>query len=43
MPGYIEKACIRFGHTPPNKPQMQPHPHTLPIYGATIQFAKHID
>ncbi len=40
MPGYIEKACIRFGHSPPNKPQMQPHPHTLPTYGTTIQFAK---
>jgi hypothetical protein len=22
---------------------MQPHPHTLPTYGLTIQFAKHID
>ncbi len=21
MPGYIEKAAIRFGHEPPNKPQ----------------------
>jgi hypothetical protein len=21
MPGYIEKACIRFGHTMPVKPQ----------------------
>ena len=21
MPGYIKKACIRFGHTIPNKPQ----------------------
>jgi hypothetical protein len=30
MPGYIKKACTRFGHTPPNKPQMPPHPHTLP-------------
>jgi hypothetical protein len=43
MPGYIKKACIRFGHTPLNKPQMQPHPHTLPTYGATIQFAKQIN
>ncbi len=43
MPGYIKKDCIRFGHTPPNKPQMQPHPHTLPTYGTTIQFAKHIN
>ena len=43
MPGYIEKALIRFEHTPPNKPQLQPHPHTVPTYGATIQYAKHID
>ena len=26
-----------------NKPQRQPHPHTLPTYGATIQYAKHIN
>jgi hypothetical protein len=43
MTGYIEKTLIRFGHTPPNKPQLQPHPHTVPTYGATIQYAKHID
>jgi hypothetical protein len=32
MPEYIEKALlIRFGYTPPDKPQLQPHhPHTLP-------------
>ncbi len=42
MPGYIEKACIRFGHVYPTKPQMQPHPHTMPTYGATIQYAKAI-
>ena len=43
MTGYIKKTLIRFGHTPPNKPQLQPHPHTVPTYGATIQYAKHID
>ena len=43
MPGYIKKAVVRFGHTPPDKPQLQPHPHTLPAYGATIQYAKRID
>ena len=43
MPGYIEKTLIRFGHTPPNRPQLQPHPHTLSTYGATIQYAKCID
>ena len=43
MPGYIKKAVVRFGHTPPDKPQLQPHPHTLPVYGATIQYAKCIN
>jgi hypothetical protein len=43
MPGYIEKAAIRIGHEPPNKPQWQPHPHSIPTYGATIQYAKHTD
>ncbi len=41
MPGYIQKAAIRFGHEPPNKHQWQPHPHSIPTYGATIQYAKH--
>ncbi len=39
MPGYIENALVRFGHKPPDKPQMQPYPHTLPTYGAKIQYA----
>ena len=39
MPGYIENALIRFGHKKPDKPQMQPYPHTTPTYGATIQYA----
>jgi hypothetical protein len=43
MPGYIKKALVRFGHTPLDKPQLQPHPHILPAYGATIQYAKCID
>ena len=25
---------------PPDKPQMQPYPHTTPTYGATVQYAK---
>ena len=33
MPEYIEKEMVRFGHKPPSKPQMQPHPHTTPVYG----------
>ena len=40
MPGYIKKALIRFGHVPPAKPQHQPHEHTKPTYGATVQYAK---
>ena len=43
MPGYIEKALLRFGHEPPDKPQMQPYPHTLPTYGAKVQYAKPLD
>jgi hypothetical protein len=39
MPGYIENALVRFGHEPPDRPQMQPYPHTIPTYGATVQYA----
>ncbi len=40
MPGYIKNALTRFSHKLPNKPQLQPHPHMLPTYGATVQYAK---
>jgi hypothetical protein len=40
MQGNIENAIIRLGHKLPNKLQLQPHPHTLPTYGTTVQFAK---
>ena len=40
MPGYVEKALARFGHKIPEEPQHQPHRHTVPSYGATIQYAK---
>jgi hypothetical protein len=43
MPGYIEKALLRFGHEPPDKPQMQPFPHTIPSYGAKVQYTKDLD
>ena len=43
MPGYIKKALLHFGHEPPNKPQMQPFPHTIPSYGAKVQYAKELD
>jgi hypothetical protein len=34
---------LRFGHTPPDKPQLQPYPHTIPTYGATVLYAKAAD
>ena len=40
MFNYIEKYLVRFGHKSPIKPQHQPHQHSTPMYGATIQFAK---
>ncbi len=43
MPGYIEKNLVQFGHVLLTKPQMQPHPHTIPTYGTTVQYAKAID
>ena len=43
MPGYIENALVRFGHEPPDKPQLQPYPHTIPTYGTTVQYAKAAD
>jgi hypothetical protein len=43
MPGYIKKALLQFGHKPPAKPQHQPHEHTKPTYGTTIQYGKAAD
>jgi hypothetical protein len=40
MPEYIEQALAHFGHPIPDKPQHQPHPHTILTYGATVQYAK---
>ena len=40
MPGYVKKALARFGRLQPKYPQHQPHKHTVPTYGATIQYAK---
>ena len=31
---------VQFGHKQPSKPQMQPHPHTKPVYGAKIPYAQ---
>jgi len=43
MPGYVEHALTRFGHLIPKILQHQPHKHTVPTYGATIQYAKDDD
>ena len=43
MPGYVNKACIRFKHEKPTRKQDQPHQHTIHTYGAKIQFAKEAD
>jgi hypothetical protein len=43
MPGYVERAHARFGHHIPKQLQHQPHKHTVPTYGATIQYAKDDD
>jgi len=40
MPEYVERALARFGHSIPDKPQHQLHLHTIPTYGATVQYAK---
>ena len=38
MPGYIQKALLRFGHERPRKVQNSPHPHIAPTYGAKAQY-----
>jgi hypothetical protein len=43
MPGYVERALARFGHLIPKTLQHQPHKHTVPTYGASIQYAKDND
>jgi hypothetical protein len=40
MPGYIENALTRLSHKLSNKLQLQPHPHMVPTYDATVQYAK---
>ena len=39
MPGYLDKAYVRFNHEKPMKIQNSPHPHVLPNYGAKTQYA----
>jgi hypothetical protein len=38
MPGYIDKALVRFNHKKPTKVQNSPYPHVSPKYGTTIQY-----
>jgi hypothetical protein len=40
MPKYVEQALARFGYSIPAKSQHQPHPHTIPTYGTTVQYPK---
>ncbi len=40
MPGYVERALTRFGHDILKQHQHQLHKHTVPTYGATVQYAK---
>ncbi len=40
MPEYVECALAQFNHPAPDKPQHQPHQHSIPTYGATVQYAK---
>ena len=39
MPGYLDKAFVRFNHEPPMKIQNSPYPHVPPNYGAKTQYA----
>ncbi len=40
MPSYVEQALVRFGHEIPKILQHQPQKHTIPTYGAMVQYAK---
>ena len=39
LPGYNQKALIRFQHPLPSRPQDSPYPWTPPKYGQRIQYA----
>jgi hypothetical protein len=43
MPGYLQKAIIRFKHEKPDKIQNSQHPHMIPQYRARKQYAKDKD
>ena len=39
MPSYCKEALVRFRHEL-QKVMDQPHKHTVPVYGSTVQYAK---
>jgi hypothetical protein len=41
MPGYLEKAFLKFKHFAPR--QNSPHPHAIPQYGAKTQYGESQD
>ncbi len=43
MPEYVEHALAPFNHPAPDKPQHQPHQHSIPTYRATVQYTKSED
>lgn len=43
MPGYIERALLRFNHPPPKRAQHSPHAWTAPTYGAKVQLTDEPD
>jgi Reverse transcriptase (RNA-dependent DNA polymerase) len=40
MPGYVQKALLRFTHPHPARPQHSPHRWVAPHYGAKVQYAE---
>jgi hypothetical protein len=43
MPGFIERALLRFKHEPPNRPQHSPHRAAAPVYGKQQQLTPEPD
>jgi hypothetical protein len=43
MPGYLDKAFLKFKHVAPSKKQNSPHPHAVPQYGAKTKYAESQD
>jgi hypothetical protein len=43
MPGYLDKAFLKFKHVAPSKKQNSPHPHVISQYEAKTQYAESQD